>query len=103
MMAQTNAVKVQDSLLQPIAGSTIEGDSDPAEIVHLTVHVRPKNPRQQLVKTVSDLASKLPAHRRHLTRGEHAALHGADPADLEKVKKYASRHGLSVTDSSVAR
>src|SRR5208282_1387729 len=103
MMAQTNAVKVQQSLLQPIAGSTIEGDSNPAEIVNLTVRVRPKSPRQQLVNTVRDLASKLPAHRRHLTREEHAALHGSDRADLDKIKKFASRHGLAVTDSSVAR
>jgi len=103
MMAQANAVKVQESLLRPIAGSTIEGDSNPAEIVHLTVHVRPRTPRQELVRTVRDLASKLPAHRRHLTREEHAALHGSDRADLDKIKKFASRHGLSVTDSSVAR
>jgi len=103
MMAQTNAVKVQESLLRPIAGSTIEGDSNPAEVVNLTVRVRPKSPRQQLVNTVRDLASKLPAHRRHLTREEHAALHGSDRADLDKIKKFASRHGLAVTDSSVAR
>ena len=103
MKAQANAVKVQESLLRPIAGSTIEGDSNPAEIVHLTVRVRPRSPRQQLVNTVRDLASKLPAHRRYLTREEHAALHGADRADLDKIKKFASRHGLAVTDSSVAR
>ena len=102
-MAQANAVKVQESLLRPIAGSTIEGDSNPAEIVHLTVRVRPRTPRQELVRTVRDLASKLPAHRRHLTREEHAALHGADRADLDKVKTFASQHGLAVTDSSVAR
>jgi len=87
-MAQANAVKVQESLLRPIAGSTIEGDSNPAEIVHLTVHVRPRTPRQELVGTVRDLASKLPAHRRHLTREEHAALHGSDRADLDKIKKF---------------
>ena len=51
-MAQANAVKVQESVLQPIAGSTLEGDSNPAEIVHLTVRVRPWSPRQQLVNTV---------------------------------------------------
>ena len=45
-MAQANAVKVQESLLRPIAGSTVEGNSNPAEIVHLTVRVRPRTPRQ---------------------------------------------------------
>jgi kumamolisin len=103
MMAQVNAVKVQQSLLQPIPGSTIEGDSNPADIVHLTVRVRPRTPHQHLAKTVRDLAAKPPADRRHLTREEYARLHGADPADLDKVKKFASRHGLSVTDSSVDR
>ncbi len=102
-MAQANAVKVQQSLLPPIPGSTIEGDSDPVETVRLTIRVRPRNPHQHLAKTVHDLAATPPAHRRHLTREECARLHGADPADLDKVKKFASRHGLSVTDSSVAR
>ncbi len=102
-MVDANAVKVQESLLRPIAGSTIEGDSDPAEVVRLTVRVRPRTPRQELVETVRELASKPPAHRRHLTREEHAALHGSNRADLNKITRFASRHGLTVTDSSVAR
>ena len=102
-MAQSNAVKVQESLLRPIPGSSIEGDSDPAEIVRLTVRVRPRSPHHHLTKTVQDLAAKPPAHRRHLTREEYARLHGAEPVDLDKVKRFASRHGLSVTDSSVGR
>jgi kumamolisin len=44
-----------------------------------------------------------PTHRRHLTRTEYAEVHGAEPADLDKVKTFASRHGLTVTDASVAR
>jgi kumamolisin len=102
-VAQANAVQVQGSLLRPIAGSTVEGDSNPDELVHLTVRVRPRTARDQLARTVSELAAKLPAQRRHLSREEHARLYGADPADLDKVKAFASRHGLAVTDSSVAR
>ena len=67
------------------------------------MRVRPRSPRSELEKTVHELAAKLPAHRRHLTREEHARLHGADPADLDKVKAFASRHGLAVTDASSAR
>jgi kumamolisin len=102
-MAQAKAVRIQSSLLQPMAGSTVEADSDPAELVHLTVRVRPRSPRAQLEKTVNELAAQLPADRRHMTRDEHAKLHGADPADLEKVKAFASWHGLAVTDASAAR
>jgi kumamolisin len=102
-MAQTKAVRVQASLLRPIAGSTVEADSDPNEIVTLTVRVRPRSPRSELEKTVAALTAQPPAQRRHLTREEHARLHGGDPDDLDKVKTYASQHGLAVTDASAAR
>ena len=103
MPPTTSVVTVQDSLLPPIPGSTVVGNSDPAECVQLTVWVRPRTSRHHLARTVHDLSSKLPAHRRHLTRDEYANLHGADPADLDKVKAFASRHGLAVTHASVAR
>ncbi len=102
-MAHSSTAKVKDSLLLPIPGSTVVGDSDPAESVQLTVRVRPRTPHHHLTKTVKDLASKLPAHRRHLSRDEFSSRHGADPADLDKVKAFASRHGLTVTHTSVAR
>ena len=102
-MTDSSTVKVKDSLLAPIAGSTVVGDSDPTESVQLTVRVRPRTPHHNLTKTVKDLASKLPAHRRHLGRDEFASLHGADPADLDRVKAFASRHCLTVAHTSVAR
>ncbi len=102
-MANAGVLKIQDSLLPPIPGSTVVGSSDPAESVQLTVRVRPRTPHHHLATTVKELASKPPAHRRHLTRDEFANVHGADPADLDKVKTFASRHGLTVTDTSIAR
>jgi kumamolisin len=38
-----------------------------------------------------------------MSRQEHADMSGADPADLQAVEKFAADHGLTVTDSSVAR
>jgi kumamolisin len=79
------------------------GGSDPNELVSLTVRVRPRGPREDLMRTVKTLASQSPRQRQYLSREKHAALHGADPADLGEVKKFASKHDLAVTDSSVAR
>ncbi len=102
-MAQAAAVKVQQSLLSLIPGSVDEGPADPNAQVRLTIRVRPRTPHAQLAGTVHSLAGQPPAHRRHLTRDQYASLHGATPSDLEKVKLFASRHGLTVTSSSVAR
>ncbi|MGC8641096.1 MAG: S53 family peptidase [Isosphaeraceae bacterium] len=81
----------------------MQGRSNPGSVVTLTVRVRPRNPQSQLQKTVHELAAKLPTHRQYLTRAEYANLHGADPADLEKVKAFASKHGLAVTSVSIPR
>lgn len=102
-MAQAKAVKVQASLVPPLRGSTVQGRTNPREVVTLTVRVRPRNPQSHLQKTVHELAARLPAHRQYLSRAEYANLHGAEPADLEKVKAFASKHGLVVTGVSIAR
>jgi kumamolisin len=102
-MALQGPVKVRASFRPPISGSTEMADSDRNELVTLTVRVRPRGPREDLMRTVKTLASQSPRHRQYLSREEHAALHGADPADLDAVKKFASKHGLTVTDSSIAR
>jgi kumamolisin len=100
-MPQSSTVKVEESVLQPIAGSTVEGDCSSEEVVHLTVRVRPRFARDHLVSAVREMAAQLPSRRRHFSRAEYATLHGAVPADLDKIKTFASRHGLAVTDSSV--
>jgi kumamolisin len=102
-MALQGPVKVRASFRPPISGSTDVGESERNELVSLTVRVRPRGPREDLMRTVKTLASQSPRHRQYLSREKHAELHGADPADLEEVKKFASKHGLAVTDSSVAR
>ena len=102
-MAIPGSVKVQASVRPPISDSKELGDSDRNELVMLTVRVRPRGPRDDLIRTVKTLASQSPRQRQYLSREQHAALHGANPADLDAVKTFASKHGLSVTDSSIAR
>lgn len=96
-------VAVHASLLPPIAGSREIGPRDPNEIVNLTVIVRPRTPRHELTKHVEQQAGLSPRDRKHLTRSEFAQAHGANPADLDKVKAFATNEGLTVVDSSVPR
>src|SRR4051794_24059082 len=96
-------VQVHASLLPPIAGSREIGPRDPNEIVHLTVIVRPRTPRNEVTKRVEQQAGLHPRDRQHLTRSQFAQAHGANPADLDMVKAFATSEGLTVVDSSIPR
>jgi kumamolisin len=96
-------VKIHASLLPPLAGSREIGLRDPNEIVYLTVLVRPRIPRSEVTKHVEHQAGLSPGDRQHMTRSQFAQAHGADPADLDKVKAFATSEGLTVLDASVPR
>ena len=38
-----------------------------------------------------------------LTRDEFRAAYGADPADIDKIEKFANEHGLEIVQTSVAQ
>ena len=103
-MSQEKTVKVVSSWLPPLEGSTVVGDSDPAETVTLTVRVRPRSPRGELEKRVHEIAAQPLAQRRHLTRDEFARQHGADPADLATVEglRQPARSGSNGLERSCA-
>ena len=43
-MADQGTIKVRASVRPPVSGSTDMGDTDPKELVNLTVRVRPRRP-----------------------------------------------------------
>ena len=66
-------------------------ETDPNEIIDVTVRVRHGKGTKSLAGTVATLAAT-PAHaRRHLSREEYTAAHGADHGDLEKVMALCLR------------
>ena len=79
---------------QPLPGARSVGKADPAERLEVTILVRRQG--------VADLAERVGAlangnmRGNHLSREEFARRHGADPADLAAIKKFADRHGLAV-------
>ncbi len=84
-------------------GARVVAETDPNEIIDVTVRVRHGTGTKSLAGAVAALANT-PVHaRRHLSREEYAAAHGADLADLQKVMTYASEHGLSAHTPSAAR
>ena len=87
---------------EPMRGAAFEAPTDPKEIIDVTVRVCHAKGSKSLAGTVAELAALPPHARRHLSREEYTAAHGADHGDLEKVMAYASEHGLSAQSPSVA-
>jgi kumamolisin len=82
-------------------GAHSVGKADPAERFEVSVLLRYQD-HQALHDRVAELAR---GHRptRHLTREEFAQRHGADPADIAKVRQFATSHGLTVVEEDAAR
>lgn len=63
----------------------------------VTVTVRRRNE----LPSLEEQSKRKPRERTYMTREEHAARHGADPADIAKIEEFARENGLRVTDSNV--
>jgi kumamolisin len=86
---------------QPMRGARAVGKADPSERLEVSVLLRFRE-SDALKDRVAQLAKgERPA--RHLSREEFAQQHGADPADIAKVRQFASAHGLTVVEEDAAR
>src|SRR5207249_4468774 len=74
-----------------------------------TVVLRPRVARagargsRAAARDAMSAASRLPEHRRYVSREEFALGHGADPADMAKVEAFAREHSLTVVEASAAK
>jgi kumamolisin len=95
-------VSLPKSQRKLLPNSQPAGHVDPTQITSITIHVRSLGATKDLeAKVLAD--SKLPVKdRQYLTREELAKQHGANPADLDAVEKYAQTHDLVVTHRSAA-
>ena len=83
-----------------VRGARILGPASPDERLEVTVLVRHRSP-QMLQSRVAGLAAG--SRAAPMTREEFAREHGADPADLAKVKAFAESQGLKVLEEHAAR
>ena len=86
---------------QPVPSARSLGAARPDERFEVTVRVRAKTPPRGAAAAARD--DQHPARRKVLSRAEHEAAHGADPADLKQLAEFARAHGLAVVESSAAR
>jgi kumamolisin len=86
---------------RPVAGATAVGPADPNERLEVTVLVRCRD-AAALDKKVRTIAADAGTEH-HLTREAFARQFGADPADIDAVRAFATAHGLAVVQADAAR
>src|SRR5215831_8221161 len=86
---------------RPLKGARSLGKADPSERLEVSVLLRNRaaDALQEHVKQLHRSGSR-PAP---LKREEFAQKFGADPADIEELKKFATAHGLCVVEEDPAR
>ncbi|MBD5635270.1 MAG: S8/S53 family peptidase [Candidatus Eremiobacteraeota bacterium] len=79
---------------------TRSGACDGSERISVTVVVRPRRSPTALVRRLAETA---PDERTYVTRAAFEAAHGADPADVLAVQRFAVEQDLVVLETSYAR
>ena len=85
-----------------VAGARVVGPANPQERIDVTLRLRPRTSLQSMAQNAVQ-ADVLPAQRTYLSREQYAGSHGADPADIAKVRTFAQAHGLAVVEANEAR
>jgi kumamolisin len=85
-----------------LPGSRKIGPSDPKEQIQVTVFLRRGSSPKQF-PDVEKIGKLPPAQRSHLSRAQFASRHGARPADIKKIRAFATQNGLKVVEVSRPR
>ena len=101
MPARSKWVPVPNSERRVVAGAQPTGPVDPAEMVTVTVYVRPNPATAPALR--ADLSTDPGDAPAPLSAAEFNAAYGASPDDLAQVADYATRSGLEVVESSAAK
>ena len=92
---------ISGSERQPVRGARLIHNSHPDQTIEVSIRLRPKSEVKH-----RELRSALekPGFK-HMSRTEFENTHGADPADLNQIKKFAQEFGLKVheTGTELAR
>ncbi|HXN49473.1 MAG TPA: protease pro-enzyme activation domain-containing protein, partial [Bryobacteraceae bacterium] len=80
---------------QPVRGARLIHNSHPDQTIEVSIRLRSKAEakRKELRSSLEQPGFK------HLSRAEFENAYGADPADLNQIKKFANEFGLTVRET----
>lgn len=87
-----------------ISDAKLIGQSDPAQMVKVSIYARRNpNPSAEVVSKIEKLSTELPGKRTYLSDDEFNNVYGADPGDLNKIESWAKQNNLSVLEKDVSQ
>jgi kumamolisin len=86
---------ISGSERRPVRGARLIQNSHPDQTIEVSVRIRSKSEakREELKSALEKPGFK------HMSRAQFESAHGADPADVEKIKKFAQEFGLKVNET----
>ncbi|MCC9309871.1 S53 family peptidase [Kitasatospora sp. RB6PN24] len=94
-MSQSHYVALPDSDRMPRRGAVVAGLVNPGELLSVTVYLR-RDSAAPAMPDPAEYALAPPTLRDAPDEAELTAANRAAPEDVEKVERFAARHGLSV-------
>jgi kumamolisin len=85
----------------PMPGAKEIGPADPNEKIDVTIRLRSRAGKKPAL--TADSYRKPLRERKILTRDQYEKTHGADPAGIAAVRKFAGENGLTVVEESPSR
>jgi len=99
--APKNPLALAGSERAPLPGAKEVGPANPNETLDVTIRLRSRAGKKPMI---SPEEFTKPVEKRKLySRKEFAQEHGADPADIARVEKFAQEHKLKVKEKSAER
>src|SRR5947207_1859725 len=98
MPGDHNMVPIPGSKKLPFKNAKPVGPAPADERLEVTVRLRARNP----LPNAADLLSASSNSVAPMTHQEFENQHGADPADMDRVRKFAAEHNLVVTRADAA-
>jgi kumamolisin len=92
---------ISGSERQPVRGARLIHNSHPDQTIEVSIRLRPKS---EVKHRELGAALEKPGFKQ-MSRADYEHAHGADPADLNQIKKFAQEYGLKVheTGTELAR
>ena len=101
MTSSRKFIAIAGSERQPVRGARLIQNSHPDQTIEVSIRLRSKaeSQREELKRALEKPGFK------HMSRTQFENTHGAEPADLEKIKKFAQEYDLKVheTGTELAR
>ncbi len=101
MATRQDRVELKGSARAALPSGQDVGPADPNQQIEVSVLLR-RGSKPSDFPAADQMGSHLPHDRKYLTREEFTKQYGASPADIEKVRAFATQYGLKIASEDRA-